>query len=43
MRDEALNLSIVIPAFNEAVRMRDRAGLLNKAVAEGDIDPLPPS
>ena len=40
MRDEALNLSIVIPAFNEAVRMRDRAGLLNKAVAEGDIDPL---
>src|SRR3984957_19279727 len=40
MRDEALNLSIVIPAFNEAVRMGDRAGLLNEAVATGDIDPL---
>jgi len=40
MRDNALNLSIVIPAFNEAVRMRDRAGLLNKAVAAGDIDPF---
>ena len=40
MRDDALNLSIVIPAFNEAVRMRDRAGLLNEAVAAGDIDPL---
>jgi hypothetical protein len=40
MRDEALNLSIVIPAFNEAVRMKDRAGLLNEAVAAGDIDPF---
>jgi hypothetical protein len=40
MRDEALNLSIVIPAFNEAARMRNRAGLLNEAVAAGDIDPL---
>jgi hypothetical protein len=40
MRGEALNLSIVIPAFNEAVRMRDRVGLLNEAVAAGDIDPL---
>jgi glycosyl transferase family 2 len=39
MRDEALNLSIVIPAFNEAVRMKDRAGLLNEAVGAGDIDP----
>jgi dolichyl-phosphate beta-glucosyltransferase len=39
-RDEVLNLSIVIPAYNEAVRMTDRAGLLNKAVAEGDIDPF---
>jgi len=40
MRDDDLNLSIVIPAFNEAARMRDRAGLLNEAVAAGDIDPL---
>jgi len=40
MRDEALNLSIVIPAFNEAVCMRDRTGLLNEAVAAGHIDPL---
>jgi len=40
MRDDDLNLSIVIPAFNEAPRMRDRAGLLNEAVAAGDIDPL---
>jgi len=40
MRDEELSLSIVIPAFNEAVRIRDRAGLLNEAVAAGDINPL---
>jgi hypothetical protein len=40
MRDDVLNLSIVVPAFNEAVRIRDRAGLLNEAVAAGDIDPL---
>jgi hypothetical protein len=40
MRDETLNLSIVVPAFNEAVRIRDRAGLLNEAVAAGNIDPL---
>jgi len=40
MRGEALSLSIVVPAFNEAVRMKDRAGLLNEAVATGDIDPL---
>jgi hypothetical protein len=40
MRDEALSLSIVIPAFNEAACMRDRAGLLNEAVAAGRIDPL---
>lgn len=37
---ETLDLSIVVPAFNEAVRMGDRAGLLNEAAAAGDIDPL---
>jgi dolichyl-phosphate beta-glucosyltransferase len=39
MRDEMLNLSIVVPAFNEAHRITDRAGLLNEAAAAGDIDP----
>jgi dolichyl-phosphate beta-glucosyltransferase len=40
MSDDTLSLSIVVPAYNEAVRIRDRAGLLNEAVAAGDIDPL---
>jgi dolichyl-phosphate beta-glucosyltransferase len=40
MRDDALSLSIVVPAYNEALRITDRAGLLNEAVAAGDIDPL---
>jgi hypothetical protein len=39
MRDEMLTLSIVVPAFNEAHRITDRAGLLNEAAAAGDIDP----
>jgi glycosyltransferase involved in cell wall biosynthesis len=38
--NEVLNLSIVVPAFNEAVRIGERAGLLNAAAKAGDIDPL---
>jgi dolichyl-phosphate beta-glucosyltransferase len=39
MWGEAPTLSIVVPAYNEAPRMRNRAGLLNEAAAAGDIDP----
>jgi dolichyl-phosphate beta-glucosyltransferase len=37
--DEALTLSIVVPAFNEAPRLAERAGRLNDAANEGIIDP----
>jgi glycosyltransferase involved in cell wall biosynthesis len=39
MLDEALTLSIVIPAFNEASRLVDRAERLNEAASNGVIDP----
>lgn len=39
MLDEALTLSIVIPAFNEASRLADRAERLNEAASNGVIDP----
>jgi len=39
MLDDALTLSIVIPAFNEAPRLADRAERLNEAVSTGIIEP----
>jgi hypothetical protein len=39
MWDEALTLSIVVPAFNEAPRLAERAGRLNDAALDGIIDP----
>jgi hypothetical protein len=37
--DEALKLSMVVPAFNEAPRLAERAGRLNDAAISGIIDP----
>jgi dolichyl-phosphate beta-glucosyltransferase len=39
MLREALRVSIVVPAFNEASRLTERAVLLNDAAIAGDIDP----